>query len=143
MALQCNSYICRTWMPSRRPMKPGRLTRLPTQVCQPAVTIASTDGSEATAITMAKCLLLLPLPKHDALLSASASNPVHSLVGDSSSTKLKPPNKPPSRVCLLASALHCLKNLQQLVHLHVPCLAACLNREIGKTTCCSDVLQQS
>jgi len=81
---------------------------LPTQVCQPAVTIASTDGSEATAITMAKCLLLLPLPKHDALLSASASNPVHSLVGDSSSTKLKPPNKPPSRVCLLASALHCL-----------------------------------
>lgn len=139
MALQCSSCTCRTWMPSQRPMKPGRLTRLPTQVCQPAVTIASTANVEAAAITMATCLGLPPLP-NDALLSASASSLVHSLTGDLSSTKLKLPNKP-FGVCLPPSALDCLRNLQQLVHLLGPCLAACLNREIG--TCCCDVLQQS
>lgn len=96
-------------------MKPGRLTRLPTQVCQPAVAIASTDVTEATAITMATCFALPPLP-NVALLSASASNPVHSLMGDSNSAKLKVGNKPLG-VCLLPSALHCLTYLQQQVHL--------------------------
>ncbi len=80
--------------------------RLPTQVCQPAVTIASTDDVQATAITMAMCLVVPPLP-NGALLSASASNPVHSLT-DSSSIKFKPSNYSLG-VCLLPSALHCLK----------------------------------
>ena len=52
-----------------------------------------TDDTEATAISMAICLQLPSLP-NDALLSASASNLVHSLIGDSSTTKLKPSNKP-------------------------------------------------